>query len=121
VTRNRTLASALVAGVMMLAATSARSAVIYELVPSASVGVTSNALMTSVPIRDEFGVLAADGRVRFEGAQSVFGLGYTLGFTHYFEGHGIDTLSNALNVSETIHPSARLDLHFAGSSVLSRT
>jgi len=103
-----------------LASTSARAEVVYDLAPSAGVGITNNARLTSTPLADEFSLLTATAQVRYLGARANHTLGYRLGWTHYFEGNGLDNLSNELSVLSALMPAANMELHLGGSAILSR-
>ncbi len=106
---------------LSLGRSTAHAEVVFELVPSASLGVTDNALLAVVPVRDEFGVVGVNAGLRSEGARSLFTLGYRLGATHYFEHHGIDTVTNAVLGQALFHPTAKLDLRLTAGGTLSRS
>jgi hypothetical protein len=106
---------------LSLGRSTAHADVVFELIPSVSVGVTDNALLTVTPVRDEFGVLGVNAHLRSEGARSIFTLGYRLGVTRYFERHGIDTVTNAVLGQSLFRPTAKLELLLTAGGTLSRS
>ena len=116
----RSAAVLAVAAAALLGSGAARAQVVYDLAPSAGFGITDNARLTPVGERDEFSVLATAVRLRRIGARSDHGIGYRLAWTHYYEGKGIDNLSNELTALANFNLSAKLDLHLVGNAVLSR-
>jgi hypothetical protein len=97
-----------------------RAEVVYDLAPSAGVGITDNANLTSTPLSDEFSILGASARARYLGAAATHSLGYRLAWTHYYEGHGIDNLSNEITLLSVFNVSRKLELHLNADAILSR-
>jgi hypothetical protein len=103
-----------------LAPALARAEVVYDLAPSASVGYTDNARLTSAALSDEFSILAAAARARYLGVRANHTLGYRLAWTKYFQGNGIDNLSNDMIAQLNFNLTPVLELHINGNATLSR-
>ena len=103
-----------------LVSTPARAEVVYDLSPSAGVGITDNARLTNPALSDQFSILAATTQVRYLGARWTHALAYRLAWTHYYEGNGLDNLSNELTELATFMPRANLEVHLGASGTLSR-
>jgi hypothetical protein len=93
----------------------------FELLPTATVGVTTNATAVVNGARDEFAILAALGRLQYRGARSTFNIGYRLGYTKYFQGNGTDTLVNELLGQSSFELARGLELRLNAGAILSRT
>lgn len=117
---DRRRGAVLAAAAAALLASGSAHAVVYDLAPSAGFGITNNAQLTPMGQSDEFSVVAAAARARFLNARSDQAVGYRLAYTHYFEGHGIDNLSNELSGLLNFNLSQKLDLHLVGNATLSR-
>ena len=72
-----------------------RAETTFDLLPTATVGVTTNATAVVNGPRDEFTTLAVTGRLQRRGARSTQSLSYRLGYTTYLQQNGIDTLTNS--------------------------
>jgi len=59
-----------------LVSTPARAEVVYDLSPSAGVGITDNARLTNPALSDQFSILAATTQVRYLGARWTHALAY---------------------------------------------
>ena len=109
---------ALVAG---LAATPvARAEVVYELTPMASVGATTNATSTTVPVGDAIASLGNIARMRLMLARSSYMLAYRLVWSRFIE-RGSDFLINELTATTGFNLTPHLDLSFSAIALLSST
>lgn len=100
---------------------SVRADTTFELLPTATVGVNTNASAVVNGAHDEFTMLGALGRLQRRGARSTFSLGYRLGYTKYFQGNGTDTLANELLGQSSLELARALELRLNVGAILSRT
>jgi len=99
----------------------ARADATLDLLPTASVGITSNANLVTGGQRDEFMLLSALGRLRLRAPRATAIFGSRLSYTHFFQGNGTDGGSAELSVLSTFTLTPALELHLMGAGVLSRT
>lgn len=93
----------------------------FDLLPTATVGVTTNATAVVNGARDEFSIIGATGRLQHRAARSTHSLSYRLGYTKYFQGNGTDTLTNELLGQSSFDLARALELRLNAGAVLSRT
>lgn len=114
-------AAALVLALAGTAPLAARAELTAELAPSVAVGVTTNAQANAARARDEITTLGVFGNLRARTQLTSHVLGAQVGYTHYWEGLGVDTLSSALNYNSSYQLSREWDLQLGAGAALSRT
>lgn len=99
----------------------ARAALIYELSPSASLGVTSNFQAASSGSASAFSTLSTSARLRSEWPRARHLLAARIGFTHYFVEGARDTLSGGLTGSSSFDVTPDLALSLGANAMISRS
>jgi hypothetical protein len=113
----------------------ARADVIYELVPSVSVGVTNNAQAVpsnsttttppgTTPVGPQGDTFVTGGgsmRLRYQGPRASHALGYRASYTHFLLGHGIDLFSNEIGETSVFELSPVLLVKVGAGLILSHT
>jgi hypothetical protein len=104
----------------IVAATAARADLVYELSPTAGAGAADN-VYGGQHYSDAFTTVGGFMRLRYDGARATHALGYSIGYSKYFEQGYPDTLSNSLNWLSTINPSPMWSLHLGASGTVTRS
>jgi hypothetical protein len=119
------VAVALGAAISLLKGGGARAEVLYDLLPSAATGITSNARAVAADSPDQhegaFATTAVAAGARYRGARAQHSLFYRLALTRFFDDTEADSVSNSLALSSLFNLSARVDLRLGATAVLSRT
>jgi hypothetical protein len=98
----------------------ARAEVVFELIPDLALGVSENGVRRQPTVRDEFVTAGVGSQLRYSGARVTHALGNRLSFSHFFEGRGTDTTTDALTWLSTWQPVAALQLRLSASAAVSR-
>jgi hypothetical protein len=118
----RWIPAATIVLVIALGATqrSARAEVIFGLIPDLALGATDTATQDKPLERGEFVTAAVGGELRYSGARVTHSLGNRLSFSHFFEGRGTDTTTDALTWISAWDPLAVLQVRLSAGAAISR-
>src|SRR4051794_13017062 len=104
----------------LLVAAAAHAEIGYELAPTSSVGATTNAEVTTVPVGDAVVTLSNIARLRVLRPRSTHFVAYRLAWTRFIETSST-ALANDLSAGSTLNPSATVTLGFAVAASVSST
>ena len=98
----------------------ARAEVVLDLIPDLAVGVNDNKVANTPSVRDEFVTAGVGSQLRYTGARVTHTLGNRLSFSHFFQGRGTDTTTDALTWLSTWDPLAVLQVRLGAGAAVSR-
>ena len=98
----------------------ARAEVVFDLLPDLALGVNDNKVADLAPVRDEFVTAGVGSQLRYAGARVTHTLGNRLSRSHFFQGRGTDTTTDALTWLSTWDPLAVLQVRLGAGAAVSR-